>query len=43
MTTTEAILTAAAVLLAVFVAWSWEPREGVPGWFVELCAEVATC
>ena len=34
------LLTAATVVLAVFVAWSWEPREDVPQWAVELCAEV---
>ena len=34
------LLTAAAVVLAVFVAWSWEPREDVPVWYGELCAEV---
>lgn len=34
-------LTAAAVVLAVFVAWSWDVgRDGVPPWLVELCAEV---
>lgn len=40
MTRIPAAILVASLLLA---AWSWHPREDVPGWFVELCAEVATC
>ena len=40
MTTAEALLTAAAVVLAVFVAWSWDGRDSDPPWLAELCAEV---
>lgn len=39
---TRAYFAALAAVLLV-AAWSWEPREGVPGWYVETCAEVATC
>lgn len=41
MTTAEALLVAAALVCAVFVAWSWDGRDSDPSWLAELCAEVA--
>jgi hypothetical protein len=37
------VLAIAAFVALLVAAWSYQPRDDVPGWLTAVCAEVATC